>query len=171
MPSKTQSILIGGVSMAVAAALLGLVPVVGGCLTCVAVLGAGLVAVWHYTETYNLTITGGTGAGMGLAAAVVLGLVDLLIGFVLAAVGLQPGFGEGRQAALQGLQNSGLEPEQLEQARQIVESPLFVPGIIACTLLVYALLGAIGGAIGAASFKKGGDAPAATTAPRSEPAL
>lgn len=172
MPSKTQSILIAGVSMAVVAALVGFFPVVGGCLTCVAVLAAGLIAVWHYTDTYNLTITGGTGAGMGAAAGAVMTVVGILLGLVLAVLGLQPGFGEGRRQALQGLEDSGLDPEQLDQFSGIIESAAFPLVIVACTLVVYLILGAIGGAIGAAVFKKGGDAPSATTAaPPAEPAV
>ncbi len=171
MPSKAQSVLIGGVSMAVVAAIVGFFPVVGGCLTCVAVLASGLIAVWHYTSTYDLTLTGGAGAAMGAAAGVVVTIVGIVLNFVLAALGLRPGFGEGRRAALQGLEDSGLEPEQLDQFRGLIESAAFPVVIIVCTLLVYVILGAIGGAIGAASFKKGGDTPTTTAAPSSEPTL
>ncbi len=169
MPSKVQSILLGGVSMGVAVAIFNFIPVVGGVLCCVAVIGAGVLAVWHYTNTYHLTITGGAGAGMGVLAAIVAAVVSSLLNALFTLVGLAPGWGEMREQMMEGMQRGAGDPEQMETFRQLFESVWFVPGIILCSIVIYALLGAIGGAIGAASFKQGGDTPAAETPPDRSP--
>jgi hypothetical protein len=158
MPSKTQSILLGGVVAAVIAAIFSVlqIPVLSTCLGCLMYIAAGLVAVWHYTETHALTISGGTGAGMGAAAGAVAGLIGALIGFGLQAAGLVPSPAE----VIDQLITSGQIPaDQAETFQGFFNSPLYYVGVILFTLIIGAILGAIGGAIGASVFKRGGDTP------------
>ena len=51
------------------------------------------------------------------------------------------------------------EPEQIEMFENMVGSSLFIPGVFLCGFIVYVLLGALGGVIGAAIFKKGTETP------------
>lgn len=154
MPDKTQSILLAGLAIGVAATVLGLVPGVGGCLACATYIGAGMLAVWHYTDRHRLTLQGGQGAGIGALAGVVAMVTASILQFVLMATGVQPSF---REAIADQLDASGLDPAQVEQFMSMVESPFFVVGMILVGLVVYAILGAIGGAIGASVFKRGGE--------------
>lgn len=158
MPSKTQSVLLGGVATAVAAVLFSAlqIPFLSACLGCLAYLAAGLVAVWHYAEAHTLTVSGGTGAGMGAGAGAVAGIVASLLTFALQAMGVLPSLAAVfEQAAATG----AFPPEQVEAAQQIVGSPLFYIGYIVLYAIIGAILGAIGGAIGATVFKRGGDQP------------
>lgn len=155
MPSRAQSVLIGGVVIGVAIAILDFVPFLGQCLACLAIVGAGVLAVWHYTSTYNLTITGGTGAGMGALAAIVAAIVDGLFGFVFAALGLTISPQEAMRRSVDQMREGGMSPEQVEAVQQFVESPLFLPSVMFCAIVIYALLGAIGGAVGASIYQKG----------------
>ena len=167
MPSKTQSILLGGGAIGVAAALLSLIPAAGGCLACLAVIGAGVLAVWHYTDTYNLTITGGQGAGMGALAGVVALVVAGLIGFLFQAIGLTPGFTEAFQ---EGFRQGNADPEQAEQILELITGPVGIITFIVVGLILYAILGMIGGVIGASIFKKGGTS-AAPADPATDPTI
>ena len=164
MPSKSQSILLGGVAMGVVAAALSLVPIAGSCLSCIAILGAGALAVWHYTDTYDLTLTGGRGAGMGALAGIVAAIASSLLGFLLVTIGVAPDPMEAMQAA----QANGQEmPEWLLDFYS--GSTFYVVGLV-ISVVVGATAGAIGGAIGAAVFKKGGETPT-TTPPPTEPTV
>ncbi len=165
MPSKLQSILLGGATMGIAAAVFGLFPTVGACLGCLAFIGAGLLAVWHYTTTYALTITGGTGASMGAGAGVVGAVASSIIQALMALVGLAPSWADIQGEMMRGMEEGGVPPEQMETWRQVLESPLSIVGFVLCGLLLYAVLGAVGGAIGASVFKKGGETPAAPDVP------
>lgn len=164
MPSKTQSILLGGGAIGVAAALLSLIPIAGGCLACLTCIAAGVLAVWHYTDTYNLTITGGQGAGMGALAGIVALVVSGLIGFVFQAIGLMPSFSEAFE---QGVSQGNTDPEQAEQIIEFITGPAGIATFIVVGLILYSILGMIGGVIGASVFKKGGTSasPAASANP------
>src|SRR5690606_18851160 len=115
---------LSGVATGVLASLLSLIPVVN-CLACLAYVGAGLLAVWHYTSTHQLTITGGKGAGMGALAGIVAAVVAQLIAFILSQLGLTPGMAE---AIEQALQSRMMDPEQADQIASMVTSPAFLVG-------------------------------------------
>lgn len=155
MPDKTPSILLAGIAVGVAATVLNLVPVVGSCLACLAYIGAGLLAVWHYTDRHRITLKGGQGAGIGALAGLVAMVTASLLQFVFMMIGVQPSL---REMVSDQLDMSGLDPAQVEQIMNMVESPFFIVGILLVATVIYAILGAIGGAIGASLFKRGGDA-------------
>ncbi len=159
MPSKTQSIIIGAVVYIVLGVLIQVLfqggGPVAGILGCLVSLSSGLVAVWHYTTTHNVTIPAGQGAGMGALAGLAGALIGVVIGFLLISAGILP---EPLEAARLQLENSGLSDAEIDNAMAVAErlSNPAISGVIAAA--VGALLGAISGAIGAVVFKKGGDA-------------
>ncbi len=152
MPEKGQSILLGGAAVGIAAAIVNLIPTVGGCISCLLYIAAGIVAVWHYTDRHQLTITGGQGAGIGALAGIVAGVAAGVLGYVFQLIGIAP---DWRTAMEQGFDQSGMDPAQMEQMLEWMSSPLFMIGIILVSLIVAAILGAIGGAIGSSLFKRG----------------
>ncbi len=157
MPSKFQSILLGGAILGVIIPLINLVPVVGGCVGCLLYIPAGMAAVWHYTSTYELTIEGGTGAGMGALSGIVAALVGAVVSYVLITIGLAPGVDE----IMQQFADAGtMTDEQLEAIADFFNSPLSTLVFIGVGSIIGAILGAVGGAIGASMFKKGGEFPA-----------
>lgn len=167
MPSKTQSILLGGVAAGIVALLFGQLSnvnqslgMVASCLSCLVYIGAGLLAVWHYTNEHQLTIAGGQGAGMGALAGLLAGLVAGLIAYLLIAMNIVP----GPEEVLERMRN---QPGMDEMTDEQLASTQRMIGLFAGPLgmivgaVIGAILGAIGGAIGAAVFKKGGEAPLA----------
>ena len=163
MPSKTQSILLGSlVAGLLSTSYLGFI----NAFCCAGIIIGGLVAVWHYTNTYNLTILGGQGSAMGALAGVIGAVIGGLLTYVLELIGVP-----GTQEAVQGLFEGFMSPEQLEQMEAQQEASRGPAGML-ISLVVGAVLGAIfgaiGGAIGAAVFKKGGDTPPTTTDPTVE---
>ena len=156
MPSKTQSIVLGGLAIGVANVMLGLIPIAGGCLVCLAYIGAGLLATWHYTTVNELTITGGQGAGVGALAGIVAVVIGTIISLILSKLGITP---DTMEAMRKGFEQSGMDPSQQEQLIELFSSPLAYAGLIFLGIIIGSLLGAAGGAIGASMFKKGGEMP------------
>ena len=156
MPSKTQSILLGGAIVGVLSPLIALIPVVGGCISCFGYTIAGLVAVWHFTSTHELTIAGGSGAGMGALAGIVTALIGGAVSYVLVELGIAPGMDQ----VMEGLAESGaMDDDQLEEIADFIYSPVAYLAFMGVGAIFGAILGAIGGAIGASVFKKGGEFP------------
>lgn len=56
-----------------------IVSTAGSAIVCLLVAFGGLVAVWHYAKTYNLTLSLGKGALMGLFTGVGLVLVGIVL--------------------------------------------------------------------------------------------
>ncbi|HET6567865.1 MAG TPA: hypothetical protein VFG50_07865 [Rhodothermales bacterium] len=152
MPGKSQSVLLAGVAVGVIVTLFSFIPVLGGCLGCIAYLIAGGLAVWHYANTYELTVLGGTGAGMGAVAGVLAGIVSGLIGWLFEVSGLRP---SAADQMMKALENSNLSPEQMDQFSSMFTSPVFWVVLVGVGLIIGAIVGAIGGAIGASMFKRG----------------
>ena len=161
MPSKNQSIIIGvavGVVLGIIFAFLASSggqagQIIGGCGACLVALLAPMAAVWHYTNTYNLTIPAGQGAGLGAIVGAVSSLIGGLIQQLLIRVGVFP---DPLVAAREQLEAQGMDAAQIEQAlgfAQTMSNPVI--GLVV-GLIIGALVGAIGGAIGASVFKKGG---------------
>lgn len=157
MPSKWTSILIGALAYTVLGILIQFLFQGGGpmagILGCLVMLSAGLVAVWHYTSTYHLTIPAGQGASIGALAGVIGGLIAGALSWMLIAAGLFPDPLELARRQLEA--QPGMTEEQMEQAMAMAETfsnPVIGMGI---GLVLGALVGAVSGAIGAVLFKKG----------------
>ncbi|MBO6575523.1 MAG: DUF4199 family protein [Rhodothermales bacterium] len=165
MPSKQQSIILGGAIVGLlSTSYLGFINI----LCCAGVLTGAVVAVWHYTSTHELTLSGGQGAGIGVQAALVGWLIAFVLNFVLMSAGVR----HDLMMAEWSLANFGdqMQPEQLDQIEEQINTPFGVGSYLKMTLasvngvigiVLTALFGAIGGAIGAAAFKKGPEEEAA----------
>lgn len=156
MTPKTTSILIGGAVGAVLGTLFSLVPGLSYC-SCLGLIAAGLITVWHYTNKNALTIPAGQGVSMGAQA----GLVSFLIGTVfLLIMWLFQGMPSLSDYFMeQARKNPQVTPEQMDQMGQFFDNPLFLLIFVVIAVMVYVISGLIGGAIGAAVFKKGGAVP------------
>ncbi len=160
MSPKAQSILLGaGVVAVLSTSYLGFV----NCLCCAGVIAGSMVAVWHYTTNNSLTLPTGEGVLMGVAAAAIGAVAALILNFFLTSLGL--GADEAiRQFMLEYLRDA-VPPEQFDEiedqiATSATAGAYFLNGL--CGVVIYVIFGAIGGAIGAAVFKKG-EAPNAGT--------
>ncbi len=163
MSDKTLSILIGGLAFGLVAVLLALPQVqILGCLICLTYAGAGMLAVWHYTNTQTLTITGGEGAGMGALSGLVAGAVASLLGWILRAIGVMPSTDD----IIRQMEDSGqfdqLDADTVDMIYGWIEFSTGIGGVL-IALIIALILGVIGGAIGAAVFKKGSQAPGAAS--------
>lgn len=153
MSPKGQSILLGaGVVAVLSTSYLGFV----NCLCCAGVIAGAMVAVWHYTTNNNLTIPAGEGAVIGLLAAVAGGLIALVLNLILTGIGL--GADEAiREFALEYLRDA-VPPDQLDDIEEQMEAGQTAGAIVInglCSVVIYAIFGALGGVIGASVFKKG----------------
>lgn len=124
-------------------------------LCCLGVIAGAMTAVWHYTSTHRLTISAGRGAVLGLYAGALGALFAFLVNLVLAQLGLGgEAFAEFILSQLEG----NVPPEQVEELRRQLGQSLTLQAQLVSAffnLVLYAIFGAIGGAIGAAVFKKG----------------
>lgn len=153
MSSKWTSIMIGALTVGVlSTSYLGLLNI----LCCLGVIIGAVVAVWHYTDTYALTITGGTGAGIGASAGALGAVISTLLTLLLLGIGLEGG---GVEDLMMDFFRGMMTEEQLREIEAQQEDARTAMGWITNTLIgavIFAIFGAIGGAIGAAVFKKGG---------------
>jgi hypothetical protein len=155
MGGKAESLLLAGLATGVVASLVEVIPGVAGCLTCAVYIGSGMLAVWHYANTYAVTLTAGSGAGLGAGAGILAGIVSALIDYAIAALGGRPTFREQMEAGFRALEEGGMGPDQLDQIRTWMDTPSVIVAAIAFGLLMIAVMGAIGGAIGAGAFRRG----------------
>ncbi len=158
-PEKTQSILLGGLVVGLlSTSYLGLINMA----CCAGVIIGAVVTVWHYTDTYELTIKAGEGASLGAMAAVVGGLIAMVLNFILVKMGIR-----ADQAIAEFMLErfrENMPPEQYEEAIEQLNQPVTIGTYLksqwyGASLIIYAVFGAIGGVIGAALFKKGPEAP------------
>jgi len=157
MPDRNQSILMGGLVVALlSTSYLSFINV----LCCIGVIAGAAVAVWHYTDMNEATLTGGQGAVMGLMAALLGFVIATILNFVLIKLGIRHDQAVGEFMFNQF--GANMPPEQADEMRRQLDAPFEVG-----TYLVNALwgipisiaFGSLGGMIGAKMFKKGGDDP------------
>ncbi|MDA1332951.1 MAG: hypothetical protein O2797_01895 [Bacteroidetes bacterium] len=158
MPDTKQSILLGAlVTGILGTSYLGLITTQ---MCCMNVIAGALVAIWHYTETNELTISGGKAAGMGALVAVGGSVIASVLTLILMTAGIRHDVvmaefmlnNLGDQLPPESIQ--GLE-DQVEAAIQL--GPFFFNVLVSTA--VSSAFGAGAGAIGAKMFKKGGDEP------------
>ncbi len=154
MPDKKQSILLGGLAAGLlSTSYLGLI----NQACCLGILLGGVIGVWHYTSENEITIKGGTGAVIGMGASVIAWALSSVLTWALTLVGI----GAGRftkEGVMNNLESNGnLQPEQLDPILSFIDE--YYVALYAVNLVVFVIFGAIGGAIGAKLFKKGGDEP------------
>ena len=157
MPPKLTSAIIGGVAGALTVAAFQILQYtvhdIFGIVVCLAYLVCGLVAVWHYTNEHEVTLTGGEGVTLGMLAGVVGGLVSSLLSQALLMAGIIPSKEEAIELALADV------PEGAEGAGFVVQMMDFMYGWggMAVGIVIGVLFGLIGGAIGRAIWKRGED--------------
>ncbi len=153
MPSKQQSIIVGSAVVAIlSTSYLGLINM----LCCAGIIAGAMVAVWHYTDNNNLTMSAGSGAVLGLTVAIIGTLISLVLNYIFIKMGVRSDL-----AVVNFIINTfgdQMPPEQVDAmlAQAEVDPTLmshFGQGLIGVAFS--AIFGAIGGAIGAAIFKKG----------------
>lgn len=157
MPSRTQSILIGGL---VVGALSTSVLSVINLLCCAGVIIGAVVGVWHYTETYQITIESGQGALIGAMAGIVGAILAGIFNQLLVVVGLDFA-GDMRAMMEQFSQMQGDAGMTFDEQMQMMEQGSWAFMLLGTVfnMVLYGIFGAVGGAIGASVFQKGGDAP------------
>lgn len=160
MARKVESLMLAGVAGGVVASLVEIIPGGTGCLTCAVYVGSGVLAVWHYANTYALTVPGTAGAGLGAGAALLSTIVSALLNYLISLLGARPGFREQIETGLDAMEDAGMGPEQIEQIRMWISTPSFLVTAIVFGLVITAGLGAMGGLIGAGAFRKGDQPPA-----------
>lgn len=151
MPSRTQSILIGGlVAGLLSTSVLGMINV----LCCAGVIIGAVVGVWHYTEEHRLTIPSSQGALIGALCGVLGAVIAGVLNQVLIMIGLD--FTATMQEFM--MQNFDMSPEQAEQMEQAQQGNALwaIMGTL-FNMVLFAIFGALGGAIGASIFQKGDD--------------
>jgi hypothetical protein len=156
-PDNFNSILIGGGVIFV----ISIVPylnLINGC--CLGMLLGGGIAVWHYANQYNLSLTSGEGFKLGAMAGLLGGLAGLVVGYVLLALfDYQPGAKEIKNLVL-NLAGSDpavraqMEESFREQSANALSATNIAIGTIS-TVIIYPLFAGLGGIIAASAFKKG----------------
>lgn len=157
MPNRTQSVLIGGLVVGLlSTSVLGLINL----LCCAGVIIGAMIGVWHYTEEHQITIPSGQGALIGTLCGVVGAVVAGVLNQILIVIGLD--FAQAMQESM--VQNFGMSADQLEQMQQMQGSQqgslLWIIGGTLFNMVLFAVFGAVGGAIGASVFQKGDGPPA-----------
>ncbi len=126
-------------------------------LCCAGIIGGGVFAVYRYTADTQTTITGGDGAKLGFQAGLIGAVIGLLLTFVLRMIGIRDDLAIGNYF----LNNppTGFPPEAIDQMAAQMDLPVwkktFTWGAL-FGMLISGAFGALGGALGASFFKKGG---------------
>jgi hypothetical protein len=158
MPSKQQSIILGGIVVTIlSTSYLGLINM----LCCLGVLLGSMVAVWHYTETYEVTLKSGDGAKMGAMAAIFGLVVASILNYILVAV-FDLRHDQALAQYMLDMFGDSMPPEQYDQTVAEMNAPLTIGKALQGMLwglVAFPAFGAIGGILGATMFKKGGDEP------------
>jgi len=166
MPPSQRSYLVGGLAGSLLVVICGYLAatlampfnMVFSCLACLAYVSCGLVAVWHYTNEYSLTLTGGKGSALGAKAGALAGAVAPALSYILQLIGILPGPAE----ALREMQNnSAMDPASIEMMQGFMEffdGPFGLIFNIVLGMIFGTLLGLVGGAIGRGIWKLG-DSP------------
>ena len=129
-------------------------------LCCLGVIAGALVTVWHYTETNELTIPTGKGASMGVLSALAGLLMATALNLILISVGIN--HETVMQEWIMNKFGDSMAPEQIEAMEAEMEAGKTLVQHFLSLLIgggVSSVFGAIGGAMGAKIFKKGGDEP------------
>lgn len=158
MPSKTQSIIMGGlVAGLLSTSYLGIINLA----CCAGVIIGAMVGVWHYTNEHSLTIKPGQGAAIGALVGITAVIISTALDQALGLIGLPTAqeLGQQMQQMFAGGELTPEQKEQIEAANQQFNTPMFKIIGMLIGAAVFSIFGAAGGAIGAAVFKKGGEEP------------
>jgi hypothetical protein len=133
--------------------ILSAIPIVGAvnCLLCGWVWGGGIFAIWLYKrQSGALGVESGQGAMIGGLAGIIGGLVSGVLGLALSSL-------SGGTAAQIAAITAQMDPQQLEQFKPVLDAVASGGVGIASICIsagIFAVFGAIGGLIGAATVGK-----------------
>ncbi|PEN14562.1 hypothetical protein CRI94_05925 [Longibacter salinarum] len=151
MSSKQSSILVGGL----VGGILSTSPIsVINCLCCLGVIIGAIAGIWYYTDQEQTSVETGNAAVMGAGIGVLAAVLSALFTFILGSIGLVP---TSEEQFREAMQMEGMTTEGREALQNIQNYMTSVGGMIVITgvsAVVYAIFGAIGGAIASAIFKK-----------------
>ena len=152
MPNKMQSILLVGVIAGLVGVLASFIPAAGDFIGCLAYIGAGMLAVWHYTDNNKVTLTGGQGIGLGVLTCIAAFITGLILDVLLRALAIKPSWQEEMR---RGMEQGGTDMAQLGGFGEFMTSPGFVVVMMGIGLIFSVIAGVIGGVIGSKLFKRG----------------
>lgn len=151
MTPRQQSILIGAVVTGVlSTSYLSFI----NTICCLGVIIGGIVAVQQYSTQTGIAIEAGDGAVLGALAGAGGAVLGSIFDAALRPVGLDStSISQGMmQQWMEGMQGQeGMSPEMMQQFQGGGGIMMFLVGL-GFSIVVYAIFGAIGGAIGAALF-------------------
>lgn len=155
MPSKTQSIVIGGLVVGIlSTSYLGFI----NFLCCAGVIVGAAVGAWNYGKTYEMAVPTKDGLLIGIASALLGTLLAAILNYVLALAGIR-GDLLISQMVIDAF-GDNMPPEQLREMEEQMNRPvslgLFFNLQLLIGLLITSIFGAIGGAIGGALTRKYG---------------
>ncbi len=153
MPSPTRSILVGGLAGFGFSLMFAWIPGVGPALCCAALFGTGLLAVWHRVAVTGAPVAGGEGVRLGAEAGMVAFVASTLLVFASWLVAGRPNVAS--QVRAFGDQVRGeMDPQVIDLAAKALDTPLVVLAMVLVWVGLYAVMGLLGGAVGAGVFKK-----------------
>ena len=171
MPDQKQSILLGALVTALLGLLLAFFSQGGGQMSaavagmaacCLAPLAGALMALWHFTDTHTVTLSTGEGAKLGAITAALGSVLSSALTYLFRFLGIFPGPEEQVDMMRERMYEQGMTEEQVNQALEMSQnfmSPVAQLGFVIAAVFIFAVVGAAGGALGSALFKKGGDTP------------
>ena len=168
MTGKFQSILLGAMIVGLLATILSLIQfgvqsqILGSVACCLIPTLGAIVATWHFASTNALTIPAGQGAMMGLSVALLGWVISTILSMLVALTGLMPSpFDVDAivELAKESMVNQGNSQAEIDTAVGFMRQYYLV--LVAVTVVVYGLIGAVAGAIGANVFKHGAAAEVA----------
>jgi hypothetical protein len=149
--------LIGGVTLGILSAI----PIVNwlNCLCCAWVIGGTMLAANLYVNSSPVAVTLGRGVGLGLLTGAIGAIVDVLFAIPMHLMlrGMGVNFMEPLREALEQIPNI---PPETKDALGSIFAEGNGPGIFVIivggffTLIVYSIVGMLGGALGVALFEK-----------------
>ena len=154
MLSKFTSALIGGAAGAIIAVtfqvLQNTISEFLGIFACLSYILCGLIAVWHYTNEYSVTLRPPQSIRLGALAGLCGAIVGSFLYILLQSVGVLPSNAEILEEAMAvGDAN----------AARIAEFMVSAGGIVVGTV-IGTVMGLVGGVIGGAIWKKGDESEA-----------
>ena len=156
MSDKLTSAAIGGLVAGLLGALMAIPqnPILSS-ISCLAYMLAGGIAVWHYTNEYEVTLTGRQGVGLGALSGFIGGIAGSILGFFLIAMDILPSQSEQMSEAMEQMEQAGGGPGM--GMLELMAGPVGMLIGVVIALVVGTVMGLVGGAIGAAMFKRGSD--------------
>ncbi len=114
---------------------------------------AGMVAVWHYSNEYDITMKLGRGALIGFLAGAGMVIISAILSKLWVLI--DPSYAEKMmEASIEQMESMGLSEEQLEAARERSEGGTSVLWNLIIGIPVFGILNLLTGMLGVQLFAK-----------------